>query len=137
MSDEHPHDGAQREPGVRADDGGARLLRSVADTRRAVTALYGDANIAEVHLNDEHLSAIIALQRQEHENEDRQSEREHGDRKESRRLSFALVIIAILAVLAIIVFLTIYREAGLLGYILSGIGGLIAGAFGGYGYAKR
>ena len=48
-----------------------------------------------------------------------------------------LAIAAIIAVLGITVFLVIYDAGGLLGYILSGIGGIIAGAFGGYGYANR
>lgn len=78
----------------------------------------------------QHITDIISIT-------GRQSEREHDDRKESRRLSFVLIIVAILAVVGIVVFLTIYKEGGLLGYILSGIGGLIAGAFGGYGYANR
>ena len=71
------------------------------------------------------------------ENEDRQSQRDHDAVKETRRWAVLVVIIAILAVVGIIVFLTVYKEVGLLGYILSGIGGLIAGAFGGYGYANR
>ena len=83
------------------------------------------------------IDGIIRIRSQELENEDRESEREHDDRKESRRLNFLAFIIAMAAVVGIIVFLTIYEEPGLLGYILSGIGGLIAGAFGGYGYAKR
>ena len=82
------------------------------------------------NLTPEHVAEIIAQK-------DRESERENDDRKESRRLSFVLVIVAILSVVAIIIFLTIYKEGDLLGYILSGIGGLIAGAFGGYGYANR
>ena len=48
-----------------------------------------------------------------------------------------LVLVAIVVVAGIIVFLVMQKEPGLLGYILSGIGGLIAGAFGGYGWAKR
>lgn len=104
---------------------------------QAVRALGGRTNLAEVQLNDDHVSTILALREREIENEDRQSEREHNDRKESRRVSSALAVIAILAVVGIIVFLVAYEEPGLLGYILSGIGGLIAGAFGGYGYARR
>ena len=104
---------------------------------RAVRALGGRTNLAEVQLNDDHVSTILDLRGREIDNEDRQSEREHNDRKESRRISSALAVIAILAVVGIIVFLVAYEEPGLLGYILSGIGGLIAGAFGGYGYAKR
>ena len=82
------------------------------------------------NLTPDHVTEIIAQRGSE-------SESEHADRKETRRWAVLIVIVAILAVVAIIVFLTIYKEAGLLGYILSGIGGLIAGAFGGYGYANR
>ena len=89
------------------------------------------------HGSIDHIAEIIAQRSRELEHADRQSRREYDNRKRVLRRSFLLVITAILAVVAIIVFLTIYKEAGLLGYILSGIGGLIAGAFGGYGYANR
>ena len=89
------------------------------------------------NLTSEHVTEIIAQRGRGAEYADRQAEREHNGGKEARRLYSVLVILAILAVVGIIVFLTIYDQPGLLGYILSGIGGLIAGAFGGYGYAKR
>ena len=114
-----------------------RLVRTAARARQAANTLQGEEVFAEVHFSEEHISAAIALQGQALENEDRQSERESSNQKESGRRAFVLVIIAILAVVGIIVFLTIYQQGGLLGYILSGIGGLIAGAFGGYGYANR
>ena len=82
------------------------------------------------NLTPDHVTEIIAER-------GRESEREHNAGKETRRLAVLIVIVAILAVVAIIVFMTIYQQGGLLGYILSGIGGLIAGAFGGYGYANR
>ena len=118
--------------------GGGYLTRSEARTRQAVAALENEQIVATaLHLNAEHIASIIDQKSQELGNEDRQSERDYGDRKETRRLSFALAIIALVAVVAIVVFLVIYGEGGLLGYILSGIGGLLAGAFGGYGYANR
>ena len=89
------------------------------------------------NLTPEHVAEIIAQKGREPEYADRQSEREHDAGKQTRLFAVLIVIVAILAVVAIIVFLTIYQQAGLLGYILSGIGGLIAGAFGGYGYANR
>ena len=119
------------------DSGAARLARAATRTRQATDTFQGEQSIAELNLNAEHLSSVIALQSQALENADRQSEREHNAGKETHRLSFLLVIVAILAVVGIIVFLVIYKEGSLLGYILSGIGGLIAGAFGGYGYANR
>ena len=119
-------------------DSGVLLTRSAARARQAAVALQGEQIVAALNLiNAEHVAGTIALKSQELGNDDRQSERDYGDRKETRRLSFALAIIALIAVVAIIVFLVIYNEGGLLGYILSGIGGLIAGAFGGYGYANR
>ena len=120
-----------------ADSGGARLVRATARTRETVTTLQGEHRVAELNFSAEHISSAIALQSQSLENDDRKSEREYGDKKDARRLTFVLVIIAIIAVVAIIVFLVIYQEGGLLGHILSGIGGMIAGAFGGYGYANR
>ena len=89
------------------------------------------------HESSDYVAEIIAQRSRELEHADRQSQREYDKRKRARRRSFVLVIIAILSVVGIIVFLTIYKEVGLLGYILSGIGGLIAGAFGGYGYDNR
>ena len=89
------------------------------------------------HETIDHVAEIIAQRSRELERADRQSQREYDRQKRARRRSFLLVIAATLAVVAIIVFLTIYQQDGLLGYILSGIGGLIAGAFGGYGYASR
>ena len=83
------------------------------------------------------VAEIIAQRSRELARADRQSQREYDRRKRTRRRSFLLVIAVILAVVSIIVFLTIYQQAGLLGYILSGISGLVAGAFGGYGYANR
>ena len=120
-----------------ADSGGARLAQVAARTRQTVTTLQGEQRVAEVNFNAEHMSSVIALRSQSLENDDRKSEREYGDKRDARRLHFVLVIVAILAVIAIIAFLVIYDEGGLLGYILSGIGGMIAGAFGGYGYANR
>ena len=99
--------------------------------------MHSMASFTHVRLSEEQFSSVIALQQQRLENEDRQSEREHDAGKQTRLFAVLIVIVAILAVVAIIVFLTIYQQAGLLGYILSGIGGLIAGAFGGYGYANR
>ena len=123
------------------DSGGARLVRATARTRQTATTLQGEQRVAELNFNAEHLSSVIALQSQSLENDDRKSERESGERKETRRLNFVmtlvLVITTIAAVAGISVFLVIYGESGLLGYILSGIGGMIAGAFGGYGYANR
>ena len=129
---------AEQTPDPSSAGGSGRTpLLSAIVTRRAATEMHGEEDRVEVHFNEEQVSAIIALQASEQENADRRGEREHGERKEARRLTFVLVIIAIIAVVAIIVFLVIYKEGGLLGYILSGIGGLIAGAFGGYGYANR
>ena len=129
---------AEQTPDTTADgNSSGRPLLSAIVTRRAATEMHGEENRAELRLNEDHVSALIELQAREQENADRQSERRSGERKEARRLTFALVIAAILAVIAIIAFLVIYDEGGLLGYILSGIGGLIAGAFGGYGYANR
>ena len=88
------------------------------------------ANAIASNLTPDHVTEIIAQTGHE-------SEREHDARKETRRLAVLIVIVAILAVVGIIVFLTIFQQGSLLGYILSGIGGLIAGAFGGYGYANR
>lgn len=88
------------------------------------------ANAIASNLTPDHVTEIIAQR-------GRESERDHDAGKETRRWAVLVVIIAILAVVGIIVFLTVYKEGGLLGYILSGIGGLIAGAFGGYGYANR
>lgn len=131
-------DDAQSGDGGAATDGNGDLTRSAAHTRQAVDAMQREQIVAAaLQLNAEHIAGTIALKSQELGNDDRQSERDYGDRKETRRLSFALAIIALIAVVAIIVFLVIYDEGGLLGYILSGIGGLIAGAFGGYGYANR
>ena len=122
----------------RTAGGGGHLTRSAALTRQAATELQNERIVAAaLQLNAEHIAGTIALKSQELTNDDSHSERDYGDRKETRRLSFALAIIALIAVVAIIAFLVIYNEGGLLGYILSGIGGLLAGAFGGYGYANR
>ena len=104
---------------------------------RAVRALGTRTDLAEVQLSDEHISTVLAQRGLEIENERSRSEHEHEERTESRRLAFVLTLIAIAAVVAVIVFLTLYRQTSLLSYIISGIGGLIAGAFGGYGYANR
>ena len=117
--------------------GGGHRKPSLPRTTATFRMLQARTNISELKLSEEVVRDAIALQGQRLGNDDRQSERNYGDRKETRRLSFALAIIALIAVVAIIVFLVIYNEGGLLGYILSGIGGLIAGAFGGYGYANR
>lgn len=119
------------------DNGGRRPSFSAIVTSRAATEMHGEENRAVMRFNEEHVSALIALQSREQESDDRQSERESGERKEGRRLTFALALAAIIAVVGITVFLVIYGESGLLGYILSGIGGIVAGAFGGYGYANR
>lgn len=131
MSDEQIPDTAA------AGDRSRPPLLSAIFSTRAATELHGAESRTELHLNEEHVSALIALQAKEQESDDRQSERESGERKEGRRLTFALALAAIIAVVGITVFLVIYGESGLLGYILSGIGGIIAGAFGGYGYANR
>ena len=130
-------------PTPEGDDGaasdGSRGDRKPSLPRATATfrMLQARTNISELQLSEEVVRDAVALQGQRLGNDDRRSEREYQDKKETRRLSFVLAIIAPIAVVAIIVFLVIYDEGGLLGYILSGIGGLIAGAFGGYGYANR
>lgn len=135
MSDEQIPDTAA------AGDRSRPPLLSAIFSTRAATELHGAESRTELHLNEEHVSALIALRAKEQESDDRQSERESGERKEARRqayvLSLVFVLAAIIAVVGITVFLVMYGESGLLGYILSGIGGIIAGAFGGYGYANR
>ena len=103
----------------------------------AIRQLRSGSDLAEVQLSEGVVQDALGVRRQQLENADRRSERESGERKEGRRLTFALALAAIIAVVGITVFLVIYGESGLLGYILSGIGGIIAGAFGGYGYANR
>ena len=120
-----------------ADDAGADYQEILENTTLRMAQIGSRAHFTHVRLTEEQLSSVIELQKNALEYSDRQSEREHDARKETRRLAVLIVIVAILAVVGIIVFLTIYKEAGLLGYILSGIGGMIAGAFGGYGYANR
>ena len=119
-----------------AGDSSRRSSFSAIVNSRVATEMHGEENRAVVRFSEEHVSALIELQAKEQESSDRHSERESGERKEARRLTFALAIIAIIAVVGIIIFLVIYDEGKLLGYILSGIGGLLAGAFGGYGYAN-
>ena len=107
----------------------------------AIRQLRSGSDLAEVQLSERVVQDALGVRRQQLENADRRSERESGERKEARRQAFVLslvfVLAAIIAVVGITVFLVIYGESGLLGYILSGIGGIIAGAFGGYGYANR
>ena len=125
------------------DDGaasdGSRGDRKPSLPRATATfrTLQARTNISELQLSEEVVRDAVALQGQRLSNDDRQSEREYQDRRRVSFLSFIVAIVVIIAVVAIIVFLVIYDEGGLLGYILSGIGGLIAGAFGGYGYANR
>ena len=123
--------------GAASDGNGSHRKPALPRTTATFRMLQAETNISELKLSEEVVRDAIALQGQRLGNDDRQSERAYGDRRETRRLSFALAIIALVAVVAIIVFLVIYNEGGLLGYILSGIGGLLAGAFGGYGYANR
>lgn len=131
-------DDAQSGDGGSAAGDSVDLTRSAARTRQAVAALQSEQIVAAaLQLNAEHIAGTIALKSQELGNDDRQSERDYQDRRRVSYLSFIVAIVALIAVVAIIVFLVIYNEGGLLGYILSGIGGLIAGAFGGYGYANR
>ena len=131
-------DDAQSGDGGAATGGNGDLTRSAAHTRQAVDALQSEQIVAAaLQLNAEHIAGTISLKSQELGNDDRRSEREYQDRRRVSFLSFIVAIVVIIAVVAIIVFLVIYDEGGLLGYILSGIGGLIAGAFGGYGYANR
>ena len=137
MPDERNETPTQSGTAGHGNGGSGRLVRAAARARQVANTLQGEEVFAEVHFSEEHISAAIALQGQVLENEDRQSQRDHDAGKESRRFAVLIVVVAILAVVGIIVFLTIYKEAGLLGYILSGVGGLIAGAFGGYGYANR
>ena len=119
------------------DDAGSDYQEILENTASRVAQIRSQANFTQVRLTEEQFSGVIELQGKELDYADRQSQREHDAGKETRRWAVLVVIIAILAVVGIIVFLTIYKESGLLGYILSGIGGLIAGAFGGYGYANR
>ena len=120
---------------------GAGVRRPTPTAGAAIRQLRSSSDIAEVQLSEAVFRDALAVRRQQLENADRRSEREYGERKESKRLNFILTLVlaiaAIIAVLGITVFLVIYGESGLLGYILSGIGGIIAGAFGGYGYANR
>ena len=133
----------QPEPGQPGGDrsiaagNGAGVRRQAPTAGAAIRQLRSGSDIAEVQLSEAVVQDALAVRKQQLENADRQSERGSEERKEARRLTFVLVIIAIIAVVAIIVFLVIYKEGGLLGNILSGIGGLIAGALGGYGYANR
>ena len=120
-----------------ASDARADYQGMLESTVSRVAQIHSQTNFTQVSLTGEQFSSLIELQGKELEYADRQSEREHDAGKQTRRFNVLVVIVAILAVVAIIVFLTIYQQAGLLGYILSGIGGLIAGAFGGYGYANR
>ena len=107
----------------------------------AIRQLRSGSDLAEVQLSEGVVQDALGVRRQQLENADRRSERESGERKEANRQAFVLslvfVLTAIVAVIGITVFLVIYGESGLLGYILSGIGGIVAGAFGGYGYANR
>ena len=137
MPDEQNDTPTQSGTAGHENSGSGRLVRTAARARQVASMLQGEEVFAEVSFSEEHISAAIALQGQVLENEDRQSQRDHDAGKETRRWAVLVVTIAILAVVGIIVFLTIYKEGDLLGYILSGIGGLIAGAFGGYGYANR
>ena len=123
--------------GAASDGNGSHRKPALPRTTATFRMLQARTNISELKLSEEVVRDVIALQGQQLTNDDRQSERDYGDRRETRRLSFVLALIALVAVVAIIVFLVIYGEGGLLGYILSGIGGLLAGAFGGYGYANR
>lgn len=122
---------------------GAGVRRPTPTAGAAIRQLRSGSDLAEVQLSEAVFRDALAVRRQQLENADRRSERESGERKESKRLNFiltlVLVIAASIAVLGITVFLVIYDAGGLLGYILSGIGGIIAGAFGGYryGYANR
>ena len=137
MPDEQNETPSQPGTAGHGNSGIGRLIRTAARARQAANTLQGEEVFAEVRFTEEHISAVLALQRQALENEDRESEREHDSGKETRRFSFVVVIVSILAVVGTVVFLTLYKEGGLLGHILTGIGGLIAGAFGGYGYANR
>ena len=105
MSDEQIPDTAA------AGDSSRPPLLSAIFSSRAATELHGAESRTELHLNEEHVSALIALQAKEQESDDRQSERESGERKEGRRLTFALAIAAIIAIIGITVFLVIYGES--------------------------
>lgn len=109
------------------------------DRRRgsSIRALGGGANLSEVELNDEHISTLLELRGREIDNGNRQAERVSDAEKDTRWMVFALIIIAVIVVAAGTAFLVIYKETGLLGYILSGVSGLVAGGIGGYGYGNR
>ena len=117
-------------PDTAADGDSSRppLLSAVVSSR-AATELHGEENRAELRLNAEHVSALIALQAKEQKNSDRQSEREYSDRKHARNWGAALILIIILAVTTIAIIL-IYQ--GLLAF-LQEMSTLIITALGGGG----
>lgn len=90
----------------------------------------------KVELNDDHISTLLELRGRATDNRNRQAERVSDAEKETRRMVFTLIIIAVIVAAAGTAFLVIYKETGVLGYILSGISGLVAGGIGGYGYGN-
>ena len=114
---------------------GAGGQRQTPTTGAAIRQLRSGSDIAEVQVSEEVVKGTLAVRKQQLENEDRQSEREYGDRKHSRLVWAGSIAFTIVVLLTLSIALPLMGQDDLLVEIYKGIAIFAGGFGGGYGFS--